>query len=1391
MVIGDKERTIFTVIALSILFLGSHLLGEVAIIIQERDGYARKSEPVTLGVPFVKGTLSTSSPKRIINPSGSAIPAQFKTMALWSDGSIKWLKCDFQVKVNANSTATYLLKTDLQGPGNSELSVMETASAITVTTGPIRFKVNKSSFNLLDEVLLDLDGNRSYAASEAIISPGQSPGPAVTVGGTNYHASAKVPETISIEEQGPMKVVIKVSGRHYNGSSYRLKYETRIYAYAGKSFIRLWHVYANGKSVDSLSYPLDPTNGASFDRYGLDFKLNLEGSKTARLGGESNQVVLTSLSGGEAVSLLQKDIAGPDEALYYSISRGNNVLATGTEAAGWGTLTDATWGMTVSSRYFWQKYPKGLVLKENGMVSIEPAPSLEYLYVGMGTGDEILLYFHSAAAASTAGQTAVALNHAPLLARASAQQYENSRVFYELKAGQAPYANMASYIDEVTDNHLLNRAALGLYGNINFGDTPAGYWYVDGSDLDGSGWGNNYYDCNVLTPIRLFVQEGDLRYSDIFIPGARFFMETACWNPYNTGNWLAGYCPSYSSYHRGSSHFEHHYGEGIWYYYYLTGDERAREVGMRAANAIKNEQWWGNENVNCRMAYQRGSTCIEAWKVTRNAAYLNHAKHLLVTKILDTQDKYGLIGSTTETNTVDGEQVFMIALYSDTLWKYIQELSPGSSERKSLTAKLAKLADFIDTYARKSPGIEAYWNFFDAPSNNHPPQAEKDDQNPDATVYWFGKGLIAGTYAYAYHLTGQAKYKTLASNLIANLWTPGVIDWEDSEFWSKPSGQAMKNLLHAVTIINQSAASGITLTSPNGGETLLIGSSYPITWASTGSVGAVKIEWSSNNGGTWSTVSATTANSGSFLWLVSALPSTECLIRIIEVGGSVFDISDASFTIANQSSGGTISVDRERLNFCGVLSGSVSGPQELSITTDSNALSWTISDDASWLTSSQVSGMGSKSILITANPSGLVVGNYMAVITVVSAGATNSPWTVKVYFNIKPASQNQAPFGLFETPSDGDRVEGSIAVTGWVLDDVAVASVKVYNGSAYVGDAVFVAGARPDVAQAYPAYPFNYKAGWGYMLLTNFLPNQGNGIYTIKAIATDVSGKQVTLGSKVIHCDNANATRPFGAIDTPTQGGTASGASFINWGWALTPMPASIRTDGSTIRVWLDGEPKGNPVYNLPRSDIQSLFPGYANTNGAVGYYYIDTTQLANGIHTIAWSVTDSNNITEGVGSRYFRIQNTGSSRHKGMGKIRNVLPVRGVVNERTRSTARIRLKQGFSNRSASQELEADQKGIFHVTLNELDRMELKLGAASNIKAGYLLLHDGLHGLPVGSTLDKDNSIFYWLPGPAFKGCYNFVFFTGSRQGKSIGSGFKRKVIQVNVEINGENKKGL
>ena len=91
----------------------------------------------------------------------------------------------------------------------------------------------------------------------------------------------------------------------------------------------------------------------------------------------------------------------------------------------------------------------------------------------------------------------------------------------------------------------------------------------------------------------------------------------------------------------------------------------------------------------------------------------------------------------------------------------------------------------------------------------------------------------------------------------------------------------------------------ITVTAPNGGENVQVGSSQNITWNSGGTSGNVHIEFSDDNGSTWYNVIASTPDDGSHTYTIPAMPSDSCLIRISDVsGGNPSDVSDAVFTIS-------------------------------------------------------------------------------------------------------------------------------------------------------------------------------------------------------------------------------------------------------------------------------------------------------------------------------------------------------------------------------------------------------------------------------------------------------------------------------------------------------------
>ena len=364
-------------------------------------------------------------------------------------------------------------------------------------------------------------------------------------------------------------------------------------------------------------------------------------------------------------------------------------------------------------------------------------------------------------------------------------------------------------------------------------------------------------------------------------------------------------------------------------------------------------------------------------------------------------------------------------------------------------------------------------------------------------------------------------------------------------------------------------------------------------------------------------------------------------------------------------------------------------------------------------------------------------------------------------------------------------------MTGWAVDDIAIARVDIYRDAVgseptgaqiFLGSAAMVSGARPDIESLFPNAPLSYRAGWGFMVLTNMLPDTvngraqgGNGSFRLHAYAVDAESRSTYLGAKSFQANNAVSKKPFGTLDTPAQGGTASGANFLVWGWALAPQ-GTIPANGSTITVYVDGQLRGKPVYNNNRSDIAGMFPGYANSNGAIGYFVLNTTTLTNGTHTISWVVSDNAGNTEGIGSRFFTVQNGSSAlTSAGSGAV-TVAAASSALGQAAELVSEVpadysiaEVKKVESDDQTPELVFPEWSGAIRIRSREAEQIEVKLGSQfDDSKAnyeGYVVVGGRMRPLPVGASLDTATGVFSWQPGPGFLGRYEFVFLRTNEAG--------------------------
>lgn len=350
---------------------------------------ARTGEPVTAGVPLPEKSVSDLTKLRITDASGNTIPAQFRPLSKWwkeklsegrDDPSIKWVLCDFQTDVPVrNKTAVFLKDDNASGAAVTALSVTETADAVTVVTGPLQFVVSRTHFNLFDEAWLDTDGDNVFEASERIIEPGNASGGVITAGdwaaggctsGAEHFSSTHAPTRMVIEENGPMKVMIRIEGRHYasSGGVSRGLYgwQCFITAYAGKSYVDVQWALTN--NLQEGNRPPEKNTDSTFTvfswpfadyRLSLDLALNPSATQSCALLGETEAV---GTAGDVAARLLQK-------AGGYAMTGG----PSGVSAKGGVSLSDGTLGVRIAMRDFAPNNPKGLSVSRD-RIDIELFP---------------------------------------------------------------------------------------------------------------------------------------------------------------------------------------------------------------------------------------------------------------------------------------------------------------------------------------------------------------------------------------------------------------------------------------------------------------------------------------------------------------------------------------------------------------------------------------------------------------------------------------------------------------------------------------------------------------------------------------------------------------------------------------------------------------------------------------------------------------------------------------------------------------------------------------------------------------------------------------------------------------------------------------------------------
>ncbi len=183
----------------------------------------------------------------------------------------------------------------------------------------------------------------------------------------------------------------------------------------------------------------------------------------------------------------------------------------------------------------------------------------------------------------------------------------------------------------------------------------------------------------------------------------------------------------------------------------------------------------------------------------------------------------------------------------------------------------------------------------------HPNGGEVLESGSTLQITWNSNGQISSVNLFL-----KASPTADATPIVENFPNSGSFSWhvpdepataaririedaEDPGIWDESDG--------SFSIVR----AGLTIVSPNGGESLMGGDLQAVTWQSLGDIDSVKVEYSLNAGATWF-LSGIAANAGSYEWQVPNQLTTNALIRISDLSdASTYDASDDTFTIISSS----------------------------------------------------------------------------------------------------------------------------------------------------------------------------------------------------------------------------------------------------------------------------------------------------------------------------------------------------------------------------------------------------------------------------------------------------------------------------------------------------------
>ncbi|MBD3334781.1 MAG: hypothetical protein GF355_04640 [Candidatus Eisenbacteria bacterium] len=432
----------------------------------------------------------------------------------------------------------------------------------------------------------------------------------------------------------------------------------------------------------------------------------------------------------------------------------------------------------------------------------------------------------------------------------------------------------------------------------------------------------------------------------------------------------------------------------------------------------------------------------------------------------------------------------------------------------------------------------------------------------------------------------------------------------------------------------------VTVTSPNGGENWLAGTSHAITYTATDPDTPdqdllINLDYSTNGGGSWTTIASDETNSGTYSWTVPAVPTAQARVRVTASDGTnqSSDTSNADFTISQPPGG-------ENVLTVGTAGGPSGGQATVTLSLDNDNMIKALQADIGF--DAAVVGFASGAAAGRATDMefsySILGGNAIRIVmyyTSASSLASGDGLIANLTFNLtgsNGSSTDLTPANLvFSDPNaqevNSDGEPGSISIQGGQNQPPAVTVTSPNGGETWQGgstQSILYTATDPDTPDQDLTITLEYStnSGGGWTTIASGQSNTGSHSWTVPFIPTSQARVRVTASDGELQSsDTSNAD--FTISTEPPSGNQISLGSAT--GVAGSQVTVAFSLDNEDVVKALEAH-----IYF--DANVASYVSGQATGRGAgmtysanaagdtlhLVMYYADAGTLAAGSGTLA-----------------------------------------------------------------------------------------------------------------------------------------------------------------------------